>query len=379
MEIKRVWGLVSRVCSQNLFCFRPSLFIVLILLLTFYSSLFTLFTACGRKGDPKVPVRYVPGAVEELIAIPKENTVLLRWKFPEKNEDGSPIKDLAGFVILRADISESVYEYKKVSSIDLDKPEPSIIKENMVVYVDKGDDLSPRGLSYGKTYGYMILSVNKSKILSKERVSKITLSVPPSIPGSFRATPGEGTATLSWTPPLKRIDGSELTDLKGYNIYRSKEKGIYGDRPINAGLIVSLTFRDQGLENNIAYYYIIKAVNTLTPPWNEGPPSDEISATPQRMTPPSPPKRLIAVPADNKIFLTWDENKEIELAGYRVYRSLSSKTGYSLLPPETIFKTTFTDTNVVPKRKYYYRVTAIDNALKPNESLPSEEVEAQIK
>lgn len=356
-------GNLTRI-TKNVYCF---LFLILALF------------ACGRKGDPRVPVRYVPGAVEELLAAPKENAVFLRWKFPEKNEDGSPIKDLAGFVILRADISENVYEYKKIGSIDLDKPEPSIIKENMVLYFDKGDDLSPPGLSYGKTYGYTVFSINKSKMLSKERVSKVTLSVPPSTPGGFRATPGEGTATFNWAPPLKRIDGSELTDLKGYNIYRSKEKGIYGETPINAGLILSLTYRDQGLENNKTYYYIIKAVNTLTPPWNEGPPSDEISVTPQKMTPPSAPKRLIAVPAENKIFLTWDENKETELAGYRVYRSLSSKTGYSLLTPETIVKTTFTDTNVAPKRKYYYRVTAIDNALKPNESLPSEEVEAQIK
>jgi hypothetical protein len=72
----------------------------------------------------------------------------------------------------------------------------------------------------------MVFSINKSKILSKERVSKVTLSVPPSTPGGFRATPGEGTATFNWAPPLKRIDGSELTDLKGYNIYRSKEQGI---------------------------------------------------------------------------------------------------------------------------------------------------------
>jgi len=185
--------------------------------------------------------------------------------------------------------------------------------------------------------------------------------------------------TLSWLPPSKRIDGAELTDLKGYNIYRTRDKGVYGDRPVNPGLILSLTYTDQGLENNKTYYYIIKAVNKLTPPWNEGPPSEEIAATPQKLTPPSPPKRLIAVPAERKIFLTWDENKEPEVAGYNIYRSLSPKTGFILITPSPLNKTTFTDMDVLPKIKYYYRVTAIDNAPEPNESLPSEEVEVGIK
>lgn len=350
-----------------------------ILLLTSYFLLFII--SCGRKGDPKIPVRYIPGPVEDLQVVPKENTVLLSWKMPEKNEDGSPIKDLAGFLIFRADKSEKVkeYIYKKVLFVDLEKPEAFIIKENMVLFHDKGEDLSPPGLIYDKTYGYRVFSINKSKILSKERTVDITLSIPPGPPESLNAIPGEGKVTLNWLPPSKRIDGAELIDLKGYNIYRTSDKGIYGDRPINPGLILSHTYTDQGLENNKTYYYIVKAVNTLTPPWNEGPPSEEIAATPQKLTPPSPPKRVIAVPAEGKVFLTWDENKEPEVSGYKVYRSLKPKTEFILITPSPIIKTTFTDMDVLPKIKYYYRVTAIDNAPKPNESLPSEEVEVEIK
>lgn len=346
-------------------------------------ELVLFLSACGRKGDPKVPIRYIPGAVEDILASPKENTVLLSWKRPEKNEDGTPIKDLAGFIILRAEIPEGIVEcrceYRKIRVIDLDKPEPAIIKGDMVYYHDKGEDLSPPGLSYGKTYGYKVISMNRSKILSKEMESRVPLLIPPGPPESFKAIPGEGKVTLSWASPMKKINGSELTDIKGYNLYRSRGKGVYGDNPVNPGLILSLTYTDQGLENNKTYYYIVKAVNTLTPPWNEGPSSEEILVTPQKMTPPAPPERLIAVPAEGKIFLTWDENKELELAGYKVYRSLRPKTGYILLTPEPIFKTTFTDTDVASNLRYYYRVTAIDNAPKPNESLPSKEVEAQIR
>jgi hypothetical protein len=378
--IKKVVIRESGVGSQRLY-YRLSLIFVLGLLFAVHCSLFAVLTACGRKGDPTVPVRYIPGPVEDLVATPKENTVILSWNRPDKNADGSPIKDLAEFVILRADISEDVkeYVYKKIMVIALDKPEPSIIKENMVYLQDAGEDLSPPGLNYGKTFGYKVFSINKSKILGKERETRVTLSIPPGNPDGFMATSGDARVMLNWTSPSKRIDGSELTDLRGYNIYRGREKGVYGDTPVNPGLILSQTYTDQGLENNKPYYYIIKAVNTLTPPWNEGPPSAEISVTPQKMTPPDPPKRLIAVPAEGKIFLTWDENKEPELAGYKVYRSLRPKTGFILLTPAAIIKTTFTDTDVSPKIKYYYRVTVVDNAPKPNESLHSEEVEAQIR
>jgi len=354
-----------------------------LLFLIFILKLIFILPGCGKKADPRAPVRYIPGAVKDLVARQKENRVLLSWKMPEENEDGTPIKDLVGFLILRAEILEGTGEcrckYKRRAMIYLERPEPAIIKDGTVTFLDKGEDLSPPGLIYGKTYGYKVFSMNRSKILSKEREARVTLSVPPGPPEGFMAIAGEGKVTLSWSPPIKRSDGTELTDLKGYNIYRTRERGVYGDEPVNSGLILSLTYLDQGLQNNKTYYYIVKAVNNLTPPWNEGPPSEEISVTPQKMTPPAPPKRVIAVPAEGKIFLTWDENTEPEVAGYKVYRSLTPKTGFTLLTHEPIIKTTFTDPDVVSNTRYYYRVTAIDNAIKPNESLPSEEVEAEIK
>ena len=36
-----------------------------------------------------------------------------------------------------------------------------------------------------------------------------------------------GSATLSWTPPTSRVDGSPLTNLAGYKIYYGRMSGIY--------------------------------------------------------------------------------------------------------------------------------------------------------
>jgi hypothetical protein len=41
---------------------------------------------------------------------------------------------------------------------------------------------------------------------------------------------GNGAATLSWTPPTTRSDGSTLVDLAGYNILYGRSSGSYSNR-----------------------------------------------------------------------------------------------------------------------------------------------------
>jgi hypothetical protein len=68
---------------------------------------------------------------------------------------------------------------------------------------------------------------------------------------------GNGTATLSWTPPTTNNDGSQLTDLSGYRIY-------YGKSADDLSTIIPLT--DAGLTSYVieglgsgTYYFAITA------------------------------------------------------------------------------------------------------------------------
>ena len=56
--------------------------------------------------------------------------------------------------------------------------------------------------------------------------------------------------------------------------------------------------------------------------------------------------------------LEWDPNSEPDLAGYNVYRSLSSGSGYSIVNPSLVPSPSYTDTTVTPGNTYYYVVTA---------------------
>lgn len=39
----------------------------------------------------------------------------------------------------------------------------------------------------------------------------------------------DGSVTLTWTPPTQNTDGTPLTDLAGYKIYRGTESGVYNN------------------------------------------------------------------------------------------------------------------------------------------------------
>ncbi|MDI6869647.1 MAG: hypothetical protein QMD88_08770, partial [Coprothermobacterota bacterium] len=92
-------------------------------------------------------------------------------------------------------------------------------------------------------------------------------------------------------------------------------------------------------------------------------------------SPPTVPSGLSAIAGRNQVQLDWSDVSSPDLQGYRIYRSTSSGTGYTLIadisPPVSAYldstATAFTGT-------YYYLVSAYDDVL--NESAPSSEASA---
>lgn len=62
------------------------------------------------------------------------------------------------------------------------------------------------------------------------------------------------------------------------------------------------------------------------------------------------------------ITLVWDPTTTVPIAGYRVYRSAQSGTGYILMNASLITGTTFVDSTVAPGQTYFYVATAVDSA-----------------
>lgn len=85
---------------------------------------------------------------------------------------------------------------------------------------------------------------------------------------------------------------------------------------------------------------------------------------------------LLACPAsaDIQATLEWSPNSEPDLAGYNVYRSETTGTGYQFINSVPVGTETFTDVSLEPNKTYYWVVTAFDNEIPENESGYSNEV-----
>jgi hypothetical protein len=235
----------------------------------------TTLSACGRKGDPIIPGISPPAPPSNIQGYTKGSSAYLSWEIPTKNMDGSKLKDLSRFTLLRADVRDRETggcgcAYMKIVMIDVEKPAPAIIKDDRVFFVDTGDDLFPPGLTYKIPYSYKIVVEAKSGLLSPESAEIILIPImPPDPPVKFQGTAQNGTVILKWEAPKK--------DIKGFNIYRSKSKGAYPDAPVNKELIKGkvMSFADIGLTPG-TYYYIIRATDSPAPPFDEGTASEEI-------------------------------------------------------------------------------------------------------
>lgn len=332
----------------------------------------TLSVSCGRKTEPLTPQSPRPEAVQGINAVVRDAVAFLSWRVPTKNVEGKDMNpaEILGFRIYRAEIGDSrkKLRYREIADITMANPAPAEVRGGTVFWSDKN-------LRYGQVYSYRIRATSARGGASQQsdevRVAPL-LSL--AAPTNLTAVGYDSRNLLSWDLVTTRSDGSQYGGFVGYNIYRGTEKGWYEDKPLNKEPVRTISYKDTGVMNNKTYFYMVRAVDSPTLPWNESLDSVEASATPRDMTPPVRPLGLTVVPGVGRIFLTWNENKERDLAGYRVYRSVRSGRNYVRLTDKPINRTTFSDVTVKPGVVYYYTVTAVDQS--GNESPMSKEQKA---
>ena len=88
--------------------------------------------------------------------------------------------------------------------------------------------------------------------------------------------------------------------------------------------------------------------------------------------PPLAPTGLAATAGFSTVWLDWDDNNESDLAGYNVYRSITSGNGYGKLNSSLLSDSNYIDNNIPHDTTYYYVVTAVNT--NPAESDYSNEV-----
>jgi len=134
----------------------------------------------------------------------------------------------------------------------------------------------------------------------------------------------------------RHIEMQEQREEPG--VYLGVYKVVPGDEVRKAVITGSLT-DDAG---NAAHW--VDAVGTVT----------------LKTTPPAPPQAMRIVGRDAAVNVSWEKSADPELAGYRVYRSLTPLSGHQEVARTEL--TEYRDEKLVNGRTYYYSVTAVDLA-----------------
>ena len=250
------------------------------------------------------------------------------------------------------------------------------IRDGFFLYTEKLN-LAPESEDLKNWFYYVVKLYNKKgKSAGYSRTSALFPAIVPQPPGSFTALLSEKGIKLTWSAPKQDVAGKPLQEgAITYNIYRGTSANFAPDQPLNGTQTLSANvYNDTTFQFGQPYYYFVRAHTTGAKKDQESEASNALLIWPQDTFPPSAPQELNAVSAREGMVLIWAPNAESDVAGYDLYRSTESGTGYQKINPELIRETTYTDKGVVAGQKYYYQITAVDNAPNPNESVPSGEI-----
>jgi hypothetical protein len=205
-------------------------------------------------------------------------------------------------------------------------------------------------LANGRTYYYRVSASNArgEGILSPEiNATPLKPNTAPGKPMNIKARPADHMVNLSWSAP----DDNGGLPVTGYRVYRSNTSS-------NFQFLRSLTINsttDDGLMNQMSYFYRVAAVNDL----GEGTLSDIVSAVPWSV--PSAPQNLTLARKGGGVLLKWDAPADDGGAGISFSRVYRGDGPQNLVALANVVKSslTFTDTNLVPGKRYFYSVVAV--------------------
>lgn len=211
--------------------------------------------------------------------------------------------------------------------------------------------------------GTVRLSV-KNKVANKSAIKDIIISKEkivepkPEIPNKPEEKPNKVSgikATSNSYNSIKLTWNKTVNGANGYAVYRSTSKdGKYTLRKTITSKN-TIEFTDTGLDTNTTYYYKVRPYRMISDKKEYGSYSEIVCAKPVLS------KTTITVSSTSKkATIKW--NKVLGASGYKVYSATSSNGTYSLKKTITSINTlSYTNTNLVSGKTYYYKVRAYRN------------------
>jgi hypothetical protein len=264
-------------------------------------------------------------------------------------------------------------KFELVREIDLKFPKEARLEGRRVWWQDPN-------LKAQNEYTYAVIAYNRYQTPGAEsnRV-KISFDQPPGAVANVRIKPDNRLLEIGWdfVPRLKSGEG--MSDPGGFNVYRKGEGEDFGFLPVNPEPVPQSPYRDLRVENGKRYEYVIRALRNFNGTLIEGPGSAAVAGIPEKAIPPSDPTGLIGVirrdPDKKGVELRWNRNPEPDVAGYDLYRQEKETDAPIKVNPRIITELYFFDAAADPQKTYIYRLKAIDNSPRRNQSEFSQEAE----
>ena len=208
---------------------------------------------------------------------------------------------------------------------------------NIVAYADNN-------LNENTQYFYRIRSANTGGYSDYVSTHTTTLISIPATPTSLQATALSASSIgLTWMDAANNETGFEI-----------ERQGTSGLLVISVGPNTT-SYTDEGLATGTSYSYRVRSINSAG---NSGY-SNEITSTTLVPKPIAPDSLTAMALSSKRIDLTWKDRSTDE-TGFRIERSMSSSTGFSVVATTGANVISYSDSTLSPLVHYYYRVGAIN-------------------
>jgi len=345
---------------------------------------------CGAPGEPQPPSPRIPAPISDLAARQQGNGVQLVFTLPGRTTGGDRLAEPPAAEIFRGNLTPEGKPDNK--SFRLVYTIPGALSTDYAVQgkMQFTDPISPEELrvNSGLQLVYRVRTRASKKKDSPDSNTVIVKLYP--VAEKIQAVDARVTQNaieLSWLTPKPGTDNSRGT-VSGYRVYRG-ELDASAPSPDAADLsrakwknpltllapTQTNSYNDSLFEFGKTYVYVVRSTTTVDGSSIESDDSTPTIATPRDTFPPAIPQHVVAavLPAANDervVDLSWSINVESDLAGYRIYRSEKEGERGQRLQTDLLPSPAFRDSAVHAGQRYWYSVTAVDQA--GNESSASE-------
>ncbi len=298
-------------------------------------------------------------------------TLYVGWKNPVKSVDGMPSSSVSEAEVWVFEQDKAQAGKEKVTVAEFEK------KAKLAASLKEDGLAAPFAYSLaGKKPASLKISFAVRVRDARSRTSGFSDPVDfeprvgPAPPLELTARALEDKIELAWKAPAANFDGSTPVTVSGYNVYREFEEGP--EKAVNPNLVTGTKFDDPDVVFGAPVRYFVRASATGTPPYFESDDSEVRELVPEDVFPPAAPAGVVQVTGHGSVSLSWEANREKDLAGYRVRRRGEGEAEDVLLTPALLLENAYTDLTIEKGKRYRYSMSAVD--IRENESARTETV-----